>query len=35
MRVWTFPDDQWYLEQEEMANRGMPTALYGDPTYGR
>ncbi len=35
MRVWTFPDDQWYLEQEEMANRGLSTELYGDPTYGR
>ncbi len=35
MRVWTFPDDQWYLDQEEMANRGLSTELYGDPNYGR
>ncbi len=35
MSVWAFPDDQWYLEQEEMANRGLSTELYGDPNYGR
>ncbi len=33
MSVWTFPDDQWYLEQEELANRGRPSQLYGDPNY--
>ena len=33
LSVWTFPDDQWYLEQEELANRGLASELYGDPNY--
>ena len=31
MTVWALPDQEWYLEQEELYNSGQPSVLYGDP----
>jgi hypothetical protein len=32
--VWTFPDEQWYWEQEDLYNHGEASVLYGDPALG-
>jgi len=31
LRLWSFPDERWYEEQEMLAERGLYTPLYGDP----
>ena len=33
MSVWTFPDGDWYLEQDDLFARGLPSILHGDPSY--
>lgn len=33
LKVWAFPDVQWYEEQEILYEQGQPSILYGDPMY--
>ncbi len=35
MVVWTFPDEQWYYEQEELYLQGQYSPLHGDPNLMR
>lgn len=34
MTVWAFPDERWYVEQEDLYARGLYSPLYGDPSLG-
>ena len=33
MSVWTFPDEEWYAEQDELYARGQYSILHGNPNY--